>query len=66
MAENKKPKLLGYRKFIITAIILVLAAVLVIWDKISGETFMTLVVANSGVYAASNVAAKLSNGNKVD
>lgn len=61
---NKAPKQAAKflsRKFIITAIILILASILIITDKISGDTFMMLVTANLGVYAASNVATKFAN-----
>lgn len=57
---KKKNKFFS-RKFLITAVILILATVLIITDKISGDTFMMLVTANLGVYAASNVATKFAN-----
>ena len=49
------------RKYLLTAFVLVVATVLVYMDKLSGETFMTLIMANLAIYGVGNVASKVAN-----
>lgn len=57
MENERKNKALS-RKLIVTSVVLLIAVVLVILDKISGSEFLTLMTANAGVYNLSNALAK--------
>lgn len=46
------------RKFLVTSIVLIIAIILVLYDKISGSEFLTLITANAGVYSLSNALSK--------
>lgn len=45
------------RKFILTSIVLIIAIILVVCDKISGSEFLALITVNSGLYGLSNSLA---------
>lgn len=59
--ETKKKGLIGYRKVFITVLVLIMALVLVFMDKLSGDTFMTWITANLGLYMLGNVGVAQSN-----
>ena len=54
------------RKYLLTAFVLVVATVLVYMDKLSGETFMTLIMANLAIYGVGNVASKVANRDTIN
>ena len=52
------PSPFSSRKWLVTMIVLVVAVVLVVFDKISGTEFLSLITANAGIYNMSNALSK--------
>jgi hypothetical protein len=46
------------RKFLLTSLVIVIAIILVVLDKITGSEFLGLITANIGLYNASNALSK--------